>query len=425
MVNFNELLQNIRNQNSTITSVELSGLFLHENNIGSSGAKALAETLRQNSTITSVSLVGNNIGDEGAIALAETLRQNSTITDVDLRSNNIGDEGVTALAKALRQNSTIIDLDLSSNNIGDEGATALAKALNVDADMINEYQIHEHENSAMEENSAISELSHIFRNQINPKKINVRDRLPPELMVILQQYQEKRDYKYFTKIQQKTRYVNQQTQQKQIQQTQRQKKVKQTQRQKKVIKDISNSYNEYLSFNQTNRNKTFIPRKLLLQFIEHGEMFFKFKNENLKERVIKKLKRIIVFEYTNVIERVLNPYGKTNQNQQKLTVPSLKRISIDSLQNLPWQEIERLLFEYFKDTILHKIIQSNHKKIQQKSMSEIITELQQNQRKLGQKQNQLKQNQVKLKTKQLELKNKKKKTRNTDFKQKYYRTEKI
>ena len=110
--------------NSTITNVNL-----YDNNIGATGARALAEALNVNSTITAISLNDNNIGDTGARALAEALNVNSTITDVSLGNNNIGDIGATALAESLKVNLTIIYIELNNNNIGNEGAIALARAL--------------------------------------------------------------------------------------------------------------------------------------------------------------------------------------------------------------------------------------------------------------------------------------------------------
>jgi len=71
----------------------------------------------------------NNIGDSGATALAEAFKLNSTITEVDLRSNNIGATGATALAEAFKINSTITTVDLWENNIGPDGAAAIGRAM--------------------------------------------------------------------------------------------------------------------------------------------------------------------------------------------------------------------------------------------------------------------------------------------------------
>eukprot|EP00812_Abedinium_dasypus_P001328 NODE_11610_length_277_cov_190.986486.p2 GENE.NODE_11610_length_277_cov_190.986486~~NODE_11610_length_277_cov_190.986486.p2 ORF type:complete len:81 (-),score=24.13 NODE_11610_length_277_cov_190.986486:34-252(-) len=53
--------------------------------------------LQHNNTLEILNLLGNNIGDSGARALATTLRQNNTITLLWLGSNNIGSLGAQAL----------------------------------------------------------------------------------------------------------------------------------------------------------------------------------------------------------------------------------------------------------------------------------------------------------------------------------------
>ncbi|KAL0228888.1 hypothetical protein GEMRC1_013508 [Eukaryota sp. GEM-RC1] len=90
---------------------ELSPVFSYSyskrNLIGPEGARALAEALKVNSTITHIKLEDNSIGPEGARALAEILKVNSTITHINLEDNSIGPEGARALAEVLKVNSTI------------------------------------------------------------------------------------------------------------------------------------------------------------------------------------------------------------------------------------------------------------------------------------------------------------------------------
>ncbi|KAG0378852.1 hypothetical protein BGX24_002642, partial [Mortierella sp. AD032] len=110
--------------NSALTTLELIG-----NSIGGNGAVALAEALKTNSTLTTLELIGNSIEENGAVALAEALKTNSTLTTLNLGSNSIGDNGTVALAEALKINSTLSTLTLGSNSIGDNGTVALAEAL--------------------------------------------------------------------------------------------------------------------------------------------------------------------------------------------------------------------------------------------------------------------------------------------------------
>jgi hypothetical protein len=400
MVNFDELyiyiyLQKIRDSSITVVNLsrknindtiakELADIFklntsikkvyLIKCNIGPNGAKALAEALKMNSSIREVHLGENNIGPRGAQALANALKMNSSIREVHLGENNIGPRGAEAFVDVLKVNSTITTLALDGNNIGEDGAVAFIDALKFNSTItdINRSEFRKELSAKLiysafmhlEDNKAIDELSLIFRKEMHPLKIEARERLPPEMLIKIQQYSEKTtrsggplgyESSYFTGIE-KRRYLIENTQQ--------------IQKENNLLKDISNTYNEYLSFNPNKR--VYIPRKLLLLFIEHGGMSFNFRkvyaNEDMKNRVIEKLRRIVVLEYINVIER--------------LNMIPIK-IMGDYLQ---FEEIERRFFENYKKIILNNIIQSNQTKIKRKSMSEIIRELEQNQKKLQQKQ---------------------------------------
>ncbi|KAF9902118.1 hypothetical protein EC991_005258 [Linnemannia zychae] len=127
------------------TDSTLTTLNLQDNSIGDNGAQALAEALKINSTLTTLSLQDNSIGDNGAQALAEALKTNLTLTALNFQDNSIGDNGAQALAEALKTNSTLTILNLNRNSIGDNGAQALAEAfktnktltsLNLDSNLI-------------------------------------------------------------------------------------------------------------------------------------------------------------------------------------------------------------------------------------------------------------------------------------------------
>ncbi len=112
------------NVNTTLKTLELCF-----NDIGAEGAVALSEVLRVNTTLTTLHLGGNDIGAEGAVVLSEVLRFNTTLTTLYLGGNEIGSKGAVALSKALLGNTTLTTLDLNLNFIGAEGAVALAEAL--------------------------------------------------------------------------------------------------------------------------------------------------------------------------------------------------------------------------------------------------------------------------------------------------------
>ncbi|KAI8599884.1 hypothetical protein EDD21DRAFT_432081 [Dissophora ornata] len=115
--------------NSLKTNTTLTTLDLRGNSIGNEGALALSEALKTNTTLTTLNLWMNSIGKEGALALSETLKTNTTLTTLDLEGNSIGNQGALALSKALKTNTTLTTLNLAGNSIGKEGALELLEAL--------------------------------------------------------------------------------------------------------------------------------------------------------------------------------------------------------------------------------------------------------------------------------------------------------
>lgn len=102
-------------------------LDLRVNNIDDEGVKTLIKSIPK--SVKVLLLRNNAISDEGAKAIADFLESNTTITICDLSDNDIGDEGAKALARMLGKNTTLKDLDLFHNAIGDDGGKALAEAL--------------------------------------------------------------------------------------------------------------------------------------------------------------------------------------------------------------------------------------------------------------------------------------------------------
>ncbi|KJE92014.1 hypothetical protein CAOG_03051 [Capsaspora owczarzaki ATCC 30864] len=120
--------------NCTLTVVDLA-----ENRIGDAGARAFAETLKVNNTLTKLDLNENQIGDAGAQAIAEALKVNKTLTVLYLWHNQIGAAGAQAIADALKVNTTLTELYLYKNPIGDDGAQAIAEALEVNTTLTKLY----------------------------------------------------------------------------------------------------------------------------------------------------------------------------------------------------------------------------------------------------------------------------------------------
>ncbi len=63
------------------------------------------------------------------MALLQALRRSITLEVLCLKNCSITQHGATAIADGLRNNSTLRRLNLDRNRIGDEGMAALSKAL--------------------------------------------------------------------------------------------------------------------------------------------------------------------------------------------------------------------------------------------------------------------------------------------------------
>ncbi|EGD78403.1 hypothetical protein PTSG_09099 [Salpingoeca rosetta] len=125
--------------NTTLTSLDLKS-----SRIGPVGAVALAKMLKHNTTMATLILDNNDIGSEGAVALAKMLKHNTTMATLILKSSRIGPVGAVALAKTLQHNTTITSLELYNNNIGNKGAVALAKMLKHNTTMTTLNVSHNH-----------------------------------------------------------------------------------------------------------------------------------------------------------------------------------------------------------------------------------------------------------------------------------------
>ena len=123
-----------------------SQLDLERNNIGSEGAKTLADALKVNASLTDLNVCANNITGDGAQQLAATvlgkqslecfckiplkeLRADS-LTELNLRGKGVEVPGALVLAELLQTvSASLTSLNVGSNEIGDEGAQAIGSAL--------------------------------------------------------------------------------------------------------------------------------------------------------------------------------------------------------------------------------------------------------------------------------------------------------
>jgi Ran GTPase-activating protein (RanGAP) involved in mRNA processing and transport len=94
-----------------------------------SGARAIGEALRLNTSLTKVDLSYNNIEDDGCSFIAEGIKASGMLVELALSGNLIGDNGATSVAKLLLRNGTLTKLELARNSIGDKGAAAIGEAI--------------------------------------------------------------------------------------------------------------------------------------------------------------------------------------------------------------------------------------------------------------------------------------------------------
>ncbi|XP_044170560.1 NLR family CARD domain-containing protein 3-like [Acropora millepora] len=128
----NVLYEGVKSLSETLRgNTSLTSLVLDWNSIRDEGVKSLSEALRVNTSLTSLDLSHTSIGDEGANSLSEALRVNTSLTCLDLSNNSIRDEGAKSLSATLRVNTSLTSLDLSYNWFGDEGANSLFEAFQV------------------------------------------------------------------------------------------------------------------------------------------------------------------------------------------------------------------------------------------------------------------------------------------------------
>jgi hypothetical protein len=90
---------------------------------------SLAQALKKNKSVTSLSLARNKLNDEDAYLLAEAIGENSFIENINLSENKITDDGIVALAQSLESTPTLRELSLMKNPFGMVGYHAILNAV--------------------------------------------------------------------------------------------------------------------------------------------------------------------------------------------------------------------------------------------------------------------------------------------------------
>lgn len=146
--NFQQILDQLNEQNRSIQTIDISGMNLTDesihilSNVVSSnkitridlmdnfithlGVYTLLNALKHNDTLLYLYLTANQIDNQGAYLLSHWLQHNPPLKSLFMAYNQIGDDGITALSTSLLQNTTLTSLGLEQNYIHFQGAKALS-----------------------------------------------------------------------------------------------------------------------------------------------------------------------------------------------------------------------------------------------------------------------------------------------------------
>jgi Ran GTPase-activating protein (RanGAP) involved in mRNA processing and transport len=114
----------------------LSSLFLGDNHLYVGGSRYIAEALKFNRSLLHLSLCGSMIGNEGVNCFAEALKFNASLQKLDISANNIVNlEGSQGIANLLRNNSHLESISLIGNSI-DLGLELITDALSTNKSLV-------------------------------------------------------------------------------------------------------------------------------------------------------------------------------------------------------------------------------------------------------------------------------------------------
>ncbi|KAG3244253.1 hypothetical protein PI124_g10950 [Phytophthora idaei] len=94
-----------------------------------SGIESLCNALWRVPTLHEMSLVGNHLDYQSSAFIAEMLKVNCTIVSLTLAQNPLGDAGAVDASAALKKNTTLLSLNLSDCQISCEGMNEIAMVL--------------------------------------------------------------------------------------------------------------------------------------------------------------------------------------------------------------------------------------------------------------------------------------------------------
>ncbi|XP_052460112.1 leiomodin-1 [Carassius gibelio] len=103
---FDDLLEQVRSDDPELTEINVN----NSDAIKTDTLIQLAEGLRSNTHIKTFCLANTRADDHVAFAIAATLRNNSTLTSINLDSNHLTGKGILAIINSLQHNSTLMEL---------------------------------------------------------------------------------------------------------------------------------------------------------------------------------------------------------------------------------------------------------------------------------------------------------------------------
>uniref|UniRef100_A0A671LLZ6 Leiomodin-3 n=1 Tax=Sinocyclocheilus anshuiensis TaxID=1608454 RepID=A0A671LLZ6_9TELE len=103
---FDDLLEQVRSDDPELTELNVN----NSDAIKTDTLKQFAEGLRSNTHIKTFCFANTRADDHVAFALAGTLRDNSTLTSINLDSNHLTGKGILTIINSLQHNSTLMEL---------------------------------------------------------------------------------------------------------------------------------------------------------------------------------------------------------------------------------------------------------------------------------------------------------------------------
>lgn len=108
-----------------LDGISLSRVRLQETHIS-----LLADTIKNSDHFRSIALTSVGLTDAGAVQVGEALSINNSLTAMDLSNNDIGDVGIRAIAEGLKNNTSVKQLRLWGNKeMKTDSFAALAEML--------------------------------------------------------------------------------------------------------------------------------------------------------------------------------------------------------------------------------------------------------------------------------------------------------